>query len=256
MGNLIRMDLYRMRKSKSFWVYLILAFVLAFIQTPLARLMVSLSTVMGIEAPAFPAAADLGKIIADPFGLVNALLIMLSVCGFYYADMEAGYIKNIAGQTPRKGYAIMSRFLASILHSVIFMLVGGVGCLLGTIPFQRIVADAGVMDGIVVFLLKLLLLQSICSMLLLTTASFRNKSLGMILAVLMGMGLLSLIYMGIDSGLNQLFHNKGFQIADYMPDQLLGKQRPDTLTSLIVSGVTLFLFLTLSLRVFDRKEVK
>ncbi len=256
MGNLIRMDLYRMRKAKSFWVYLILVFVLSLAVTPLARLMVTFSRLMDIEAPAFPETARLGAIISDPFSLVNALLIMLSVCGFYYADMESGYIKNIAGQMPRKSFVIMSRFLASIPHNLLFMLVGVAGYLLGTLPFQRIVTDAGLADGIIVFLLKLLVLQSICAILLLTTATFRNKALGMILAVLMGMGLMSLIYMGIDSALNQLIPQKAFQIADYMPDQLLGKQRPDTVTCLAVSCVTCVLFLIPALRIFDQKEVK
>ncbi len=256
MGNLIRMDLYRMRKAKSFWVYLILVFVFSLAVTPLSRLMISLSRMMSIEAPAFPETVKLSAFFADPFSLLNALLIMLSVCGFYYADMESGYIKNIAGQMPRKSWVIMSRYLASILHNLLFMLVGVAGYLLGTLPFQRIVADAGLADGIMVFLLKLLVLQSICAILLLTAAVFRNKALGMILAVLMGMGLLSLIYMGIDSALNQLFPQKGFNIADYMPDQLLGKQRPDTVTCLAVSCVCFLVFLIPALRVFDKKEVK
>ena len=34
MLNLIRMDLYRMRKNRTFWICLILAMLSAFVQTP------------------------------------------------------------------------------------------------------------------------------------------------------------------------------------------------------------------------------
>ena len=39
MGKLIRMDLYRMLKSKSFLVCLAIAFVLALVNAPVAKLM-------------------------------------------------------------------------------------------------------------------------------------------------------------------------------------------------------------------------
>lgn len=43
MGKLIRMDLYRMLKSRAFLVCLILTFVLALANAPLARLMFTLA---------------------------------------------------------------------------------------------------------------------------------------------------------------------------------------------------------------------
>ena len=112
------------------------------------------------------------------------------------------------------------------------------------------------MNGVLSFVMRLLLMQSICAILLLVTSSFQNKSLGTVLAVLMGLGLLSVVYSIIDSGINQLWHNKGFAIADYMPDQLLSRPKPPVLDSILVSAVTTAIFLPLSIRVFDRRDVK
>ena len=76
---------------------------------------------------------------------------------FYHADMEGGYIKNIAGQMPRRGFSILSRYLASVGLNAAFMLAGLAENLIGTLLCQRIVADSGVSAGILTFFLKLLL---------------------------------------------------------------------------------------------------
>ena len=217
MANLLRMDLYRMRKAKSFWICLGIAFALL---------------------------------------MLNGMLCLLSACSFFYADMENGYIKNIAGQMPRRGFTVLSKYLAILPHNLLFMVAGIIGNLIGTVLFQQILLDGDILDAAVTFLMKVLLMQSICAILLMVTASFQNKSLGTVIAVLMGLGLMSLVYMMIDTGLDQLFQNKGFSVSDYMPDQLLGQLKPPVLDSILVSAATTALFLPLSVHVFDRRDVK
>ena len=132
------------------------------------------------------------------------MLVLLSLCYFFYADVENGYIKNIAGQMPMKGFTVLSKFQAAIVHNLIFAAAGIVGNLIGTMIVQRLVVDGAVLDSIRVLALKLLLFQSLCAILLLVVFTFRSKSLGMILAVLFGLGLTSLIYLGINEGLAAL----------------------------------------------------
>ena len=117
MGNLLRMDLYRMRKAKSFWVCLILAFLFGLLSTPGVKLMTVVAGLVSNEKNLFPATADLSGIIKAPFPILNAMLALLSVNSFFYADVENGYIKNIAGQMPKRGYTIFSKFLAVIPHN-------------------------------------------------------------------------------------------------------------------------------------------
>ncbi|MBQ5951259.1 MAG: hypothetical protein IJL66_03820 [Lachnospiraceae bacterium] len=256
MADLLRMDLYRMRKARGFWVCLILAFVLALLSTPMEVLLEKLgSMITGAEAE-LPKTAELSGILREPLPFLNAMFCLLSVCGFFSADMENGYIKNIAGQVPRRGYTILSKFAAALPHGLLFMAVGIAGNLIGTVFFRKIVVDSAVPDSLRVFSLKLLLLQSICAVLLLFAGCLRIKSLGTVLAVLFGMNLLGLVYFGIDLGLSRIFPKMEFSIGDYMPDQLLGKSDPDTLTALIVSAVTIAVFLGLAVRIFDRRDIK
>ena len=78
------------------------------------------------------------------------------------------------------------------MHNLCFAAAGIIGNLIGTVLVQRIVMDAGVADSIRVLVLKLLLVQSLCAILVLVVSTLRSKSLGMILAVLFGLGLTSL----------------------------------------------------------------
>ena len=257
MGNLIRMDLYRMRKARSFWVCLILTFVFGLASTPLEKLLYSLGSMLQTEGiTPFPETANLSDFLASPLSGLGIMLSMLSICAFFYADAENGYIKNIAGQMPEKGYTILSKFITAAPHNLLFMIAGMAGNLLGTVLFRRIIADPAAADGIRVFFLKLLLLQSISAIFLFVVAALQIKSLGTVLAVLFGLGLLTLVYLGIDAGLQQLFPKIGFKFGDYMPDQVLGEAKPDTVKALAVALVTGGIFLPLAIRIFDKRDVK
>ena len=256
MGKLIRMDLYRMRKAKSILVCLILTFVLALINAPLSKLMYMLANSLSSEInETFAAETALSALIRDPFPMLGTMLVLLSVCFFFYADVENGYIKNIAGQMPMKGFTILSKFLAAIVHNLIFAVAGIVGNLIGTVFVQRIIVDSSILDSIRVLILRLILLQSLCSILLLVVSTFQSKSLGMILAVLFGLGLTPVIYMGINEGLKQLFGPET-NISQYMPDVVMNENPLSTAKALLVAFVTGGIFLPLAIRIFDRKDVK
>ncbi|MBQ6373289.1 MAG: hypothetical protein IJJ45_02255 [Clostridia bacterium] len=256
MGNLIRMDLYRMFRSRSFYVCLTLVFVLALINMPLAKLLFRLAGSISPEiSEAFAAEADFSGILKDPFPLISKMLVFISLCFFFYADVENGYIKNIAGQMPMKGFTILSKFQASVVHNLVFASAGIIGNLIGTVFVQRIVVDSGVPDSIRMLALRLLLLQSLCAILLLVVNTFRSKSLGMVLAVLFGMGLTKLIYLGINTGLEPIF-GEGTDITKYMPDCVMAEDPLDTVKALLVALVAGGVFLPLAIRIFDRKDVK
>lgn len=226
MGKLIRMDLYRMLKSKTFLICLLLAFLQALASAPLAKLMYVLANSLSSDInETFAAEVNLSSILSDLFPMMGAVLVLLSLCFFFSADVENGYIKNIAGQMPMKGFTILSKFVAASVHNLIFAAAGIIGNLIGTVLVQRIIVDGEVLDSIRVLVLKLLLTQSLCAILLLVVATLRSKSLGMILAVLFGMGLTSLIYIGINEGLKPIFGQTA-DISKYMPDAVMNETPP------------------------------
>ncbi len=255
MGNLIKMDLYRMNKARSFRVCLILAFILGLLSTPLEKAMYALGSLLSSdESLVFAPTASLSDMIAQPVSALIYMLALLSVVSFFYADIEGGYIKNIAGQMPKKGFTVLSRYLAAIPHNLAFLVFGFAGNVIGTLLFRKIVGGGAIPESVVIFLLRLLLLQGICAILLLFVTTMRNKSMGVVLAVLFGLPVMFLIYMAINSGLRQIFSN--VDITPYMPDQVLQEVRPDKLRALLVSLVTTGVFLPLSIHIFDKRDVR
>lgn len=256
MGKLIRMDLYRMFKSKTFLICLLLAFLLALGNAPFEKLMYTVANSLSTEVnETFAAEVSLSGLLTDPFPLMNLMLALLSLCWFFHADVENGYIKNIAGQMPMKGFTVLSKFVAASVHNIIFAAAGIAGNLAGTVLVQKLIMDVNVLEIIRVLVLKLLLVQSICAALLLVVSTFRSKSFGMILAVLFGMGLTTLIYAGINEGLKPLFGDRT-NIAKYMPDAVMGEKPLGTLKALAVAIVWGAVFLLPAIRIFDRKDVK
>ena len=261
MAKLFKMDLYRMVKARSFKILLALTFAISLGTMPMLKGLYDLAKRISPEeiTGTFEATGTLSSLISSPFSLFTLLLILLSVVFFFHADMENGYIKNIAGQMPRRGFSILSRYLAAIVHNAVFMAAAAVGNVIGAMLVLKVTVDSAILTGIGAFLLELLLLQSICAILLLVTASFRSKSFGIILAVLFGVGATSLLYSALDSGLDLLV--KGFKIAPYMPDTLLDHPFDANgdllvLRSVLSAAVTIGIFLPLSIGVFDKRDVK
>ncbi len=256
MGKLIRMDLYRMLKSKTFLICLLLAFLLALGSAPFEKLMFTLASSLSADInETFAAKVSLSGILVDPFPLFNLMLALLSLCWFFYADVENGYIKNIAGQMPMKGFTVLSKFIAASVHNIIFAAAGIIGNLVGTLLVRQLIMDVNVLEVIRVLALKLLLVQSLCATLLLVVTTFRSKSFGMILAVLFGLGLTALIYLGINEGLHQLFGPEA-DISKYMPDTVMAEKPLGTVKSLLVALGWGAVFLLPAIRIFDRKDVK
>ena len=158
MGKLIRMDLYRMLKSKTFLICLLLAFLLALGNAPFEKLMFTLASSLSTDInETFATEVSLSGILSDPFPLFNLMLALLSLCWFFHADVENGYIKNIAGQMPMKGFTVLSKFIAASVHNIIFAAAGIIGNLVGSLLVRQFIMDVNVLEVIRVLVLKLLL---------------------------------------------------------------------------------------------------
>lgn len=255
MLNLFRMDLYRMIKAKSFLVILALSALISLGSTPAEWALYQLSRLIAGSEEGFVKAEQLSSILANPYSF--AFLPMIAASIFFYADLEFGYVKNIAGQMPKKGYTALSKFCVSAVLSLAFALVGIAFNLIGTLIFRSISVSDGIGRSLLTLLMKLLLMQACLSIILFFVTGLKNKSLGLVLSVLMGSGLMVLVYLGIDAGIIKLFGLKdSFSVSSYMPDQLLDKAYPDTLRALLVSAVTTAIFLPLTIWIFDKKDVK
>ncbi len=290
MGNVIRMDLYRLVKSMSFKVCLIIVFLLNIIEGPLEKIMFNLGKKLA-EQNEDPekALAQLGEwnntfhfgnILADQLGMICTAVFLLCIVWFCYSDIQHGYIKNIAGQLPSRGHTIISKFVVIQFTTLLFYVVTAIGNTAGQLMVGRkMVFDmciAGEFDedtltraedkifsmgsALGEFAIKWLLLTGVCALVLLLTTAVGSNVAGTIVAILCGAGFTGLAYTGISAGINKLFKfKKDFELTDYMPDSLYRTNLVEEgcmMRALVVAVITIFVLMYVTTRMYNKKDIK
>ena len=243
MGRIIKMDLYRLRTSKSFWVSLIIVF--------LTGALLSISPLFFSK----DYSVTLTEIIGMPIDDVIISVLYISVFIFFYADLSNGFIKNIAGQIPKKGLTAASKFIVIIFHNLIFFAVGFLAKLVGSIPFLTFAGNY--LYAFTYLLMRFLLVLAMCTMILFATTALRSKTFGTVLGVMFGVGGFSLIYMMLDTMIQNFY--KGLKLEDYSPSSI----NPSTIHTaadgfrvFAVGIVFTVVFLILSIKVVNKRDVK
>ena len=243
MGNLIKMDFYRMRTAKAFWVSLLIIF--------LTEVLLSISPIFFSK----DYSVTLTEIIGMPIDHVIITLLYVSVSIFCYADLANGFIKNIAGQIPNKGLTAASKFIVIIFHNLMFFAAGFLAKLIGSIPFLKF--DGNYLYAFTYLLMRYLLVLAMCTMILFATTALRSKTFGTVLGVMFGVGGFSLIYMMLDTMIQNFY--KGLKLEDYSPSSI----NPSSISSsadgfrvLAVGVVFTVVFLVLSVKIVNKRDVK
>lgn len=263
MRDLIRMDLYRMRKARGFRVMLILALFFGLVITPIEEGFAWLVRITGddpeesaqVAAMLFSPTSGLSGIIGNPFPLMNAMLMFLSGFIFMGADSSRGYIKNTIGLMPRRAHSLMAEFVTLLIHNAVFMLAGMIGNLIGTAIFRQIVFDNAIWTGLLSFLTKYVLAMALTTLIMWLTVGKGNKGLGIITCVLAGCRMLTLIWELISMGVRLLIKSDAFSLSEYMPDQLLYAADLKQPYAILLAIGLLALMLPLAIRAFEKRDL-
>ncbi|SDB09312.1 hypothetical protein SAMN02910317_00495 [Ruminococcaceae bacterium FB2012] len=282
MGNVIRMDLYRLRRALSFKIGLIIVFVMNLAEGPLTKIIYDVSKKIAESAEnSEEVLAELGEwnnsfhfgnIIAGQMGIICTAVFLLVIVKFCYADIQHGYIKNIAGQLPSRGHTIVSKFIAIQFAILVFYAATIIGNTAGQfiigreIKFDMFFAGYdGYPDKVFSmgaaageFAIKWLLLSGLCALVLLLTTGIGSNIAGTIVAVLCGAGFTGLAYTGISAGINKLFNIKEFALSEFMPDSLY---RTDlfnedcVLTALAIAAVFIVVIMYLTTTLYNKRDI-
>ena len=259
MRNLIKMDFYRLKKSKFFIGCLITVFLLSIALTALTPLVGNMVAQATTGQPLVMDPVNFSSIIENPLVSFAALFILICAVSFSFLDLSGGYIKNIAGQRKQKGDTVTSKFIVIAVMELIMMIVGLLGCILGNVIMMPIIFDAAIPAAIGTFFIKWLLMMAMTSILLFFSNGLKSKTGGIIGAVLLGTGAMSLVYMGIDTGLGALGIT-GFTITEFIPSQLIGAVSVASgmlvANAIIVGIVFIALFYFLTVMMFNKRDIK
>ena len=236
MLNIIKMDLYRMFKTKSMYVIWIVLAAILLITTSLCKtdyellnekdamkqeqvteptvdninvgMMVTLPTEPGEKVTVF----DI--FFANSQGKFYALFLVIFAVLFSTADISSGYIKNIGGQVGNRGSLIFSRSIALSVFSVLtmtgaFLFQAAANCIVfGELEWGNTKAILSY------FVAELALHYALVLICMAIAIISKNNVISMVIAVCLSMNVMTIVYGVINSAIQKI-GIQNFQIYKY-----------------------------------------
>lgn len=256
MTNLIKMEWYKLRTTKMFYVLLCVVFGVNIL------INASIPMLMRLIAPDQPVKATaIADVMSSPMsaGLLM-LCVFMSAVSFLYSDFTGGFIKNIAGQVGRRGNIALAKFVVIGIHNLIFFIIGAFSNVLGTALGGTLAMDGNIGAALLTLLLKWLLSMALASVFLFITVGLNSKTFAVIAAVVFSVDALSLVYLGINTGISTIFKVQNVNVGHFMPDALMGSVNVAdgtlVLNALVVSAVFIVGFVLLTVKTFESRDVK
>ncbi|WP_461811374.1 ABC transporter permease [Faecalimonas sp.] len=236
MLNMIKMDLYRMFRTKSMYIVWIVLAAALLLTTFLCKtdydslskedamqqekitepteeninvgMMVTLPTEPGEKVTVF----DI--FFANSQGKFYALFLVIFAVMFSTADIGSGYIKNIAGQVQKRGALIFSRSIALAVFTMLTM----VGAFLFQAVANYIVfgeLEWGNSKAVLSYFLTELALHYALMLICMAIAIIlKNNVISMVIAICLTMNILSIVYGLVNSAIQKI-GIQNFQIYKY-----------------------------------------
>ena len=236
MLNMIKMDLYRMFRTKSMYVIWIVLAVSVLFTTFLCKTdydLLSKEDTVRQEQFAEPTAENInvGMMVTLPTepgekvtvydiffansqGKFYALFLVIFAVMFSTADIRSGYIKNIGGQVQKRGTLIFSRAIALAVFTVLTM--AGAFLLQGAanyIVFKELTwgSSKAVLSY---FLTELALHYALVLICMAIAIILKNNVISMVIAICLTMNIMSIVYGLINSAVRKM-GIQNFQIYKY-----------------------------------------
>ena len=281
MLNMIKMDLYRMFRTKSLYVIWIVLAAILLITTSLCKtdyelltekdamkqeqvteptvdninvgMMVTLPTEPGEKVTVF----DI--FFANSQGKFYALFLVIFAVLFSTADISSGYIKNIGGQVGNRGSLIFSRSIALSVFSVLtmtgaFLFQAAANCIVfGELEWGNTKAILSY------FVAELALHYALVLICMAIAIILKNNVISMVIAVCLTMNVMTIVYGVVNSAIQKI-GIQNFQIYKYtitgklslLPMNPSGNE---CLAAFGVAMVFIVIMISVSSFVFHKKDI-
>ena len=281
MLNIIKMDLYRMLKTKSMYVIWIVLAAILLITTSLCKtdyelltekdamkqeqvteptvdninvgMMVTLPTEPGEKVTVF----DI--FFANSQGKFYALFLVIFAVLFSTADISSGYIKNIGGQVGNRGSLIFSRSIALSVFTVLtmtgaFLFQAAANCIVfGELEWGNTKVILSY------FVAELALHYALVLICMAIAIILKNNVISMVIAVCLSMNVMTIVYGVINSAIQKI-GIQNFQIYKYtitgklslLPMNPSGNE---CLASFGVAMVFIVIMISVSSVVFQKRDI-
>lgn len=281
MTNLIKMDLYRLVRSISFWVMLITVIGLAFFSTGMTKYDLDTATdhslsvetdadvqiSLGIFVPTNYEWID-GEILCGE--LVNANLasrLLLIICVifiplFVNGESKHGFIKNIAGQLLSRGMLIISKLITAAVQVFVILAVYAIfTAVAGRIWWGERFVAGPMTDLLEIFGLHYLLHFAFGAVVLMLTILFKSSALSMTFGILCSSGFSALAYNLINIAVHSAGVSEKFDLGRYMIESNIGYvtsglEQNDLLRIIIVGAAFTAFSAVISMTAMQKRDIR
>lgn len=273
MLNLVKMDFYRLFRSKSVRMGAIAAAVVAFLGMLLnLGILEILKFSMGEGADSLGEAAMLFPIISWLSGVdfadivfagTNAFSLFVScmiVASFIGAEQSCSYMKNIAGQLPNRGMTVISKFIVTCFVQLMVLLIyTAVSSICAVLFFASYISGYSILALVEGLLLRFLLFCAINAIVLFFCTLTKSHSIAMVVGAIFGIGVNRLVYFAASMLLSMV--NITFDIEKMMPDGINGLISVSSVGTIavrviIVSMIFIVGFLISAVMLFKKRDVQ
>lgn len=279
MFNMIKMDLYRMFRSKSLYIIGIIFVAIIFSTSAMVKFMTQDEKMsqmieqaqsstedkqnVGMSISINPTSDGKVSVLDDLYGNVSgkaiALFLVIFTVIYASADYTSGYIKNIAGQVRNRAMLIGSKAVCLFIYTVMFFIVYvGIQTLSDTLILGYF--KFGNVSRFFTYLgVELLLHYAMVLLVMTITVIIRNNLISMIISVCLCMNVFTLIYNAVDKLIEKI-GVKDFSVFEYtltgnITSMLPAANTDDIVRCVVVSIIFGVLFVAAGSIVFKKRDV-
>lgn len=282
MLNMIRMELFRMFKTKSLYVIWAAMAACLFFANSLSAEEIQTYTMeekqemyeaamsdedediifgMYVTLPTKPgeAVSVFDGFYANVHGKFVALFMVIFTVLYATADITSGYVKNIAGQVKNRGNLILAKSVALLLYTIFTMLLfTGAQMLSNAVLYNEFVMGPG-KEFLQYAALQTLLHFALIMVIMCIAVVLHNNVISMMISVCLCMNVLVMLYGVVDKAVTKI-GIQDFHIMDYTVSgkivNLGMNAAPKTMGMAVMVGVVfIVVMLAISMTVFQKRDI-
>lgn len=282
MLNMIRMELFRMFKTKSLYVIWAAMAACLFFANSLSAEEIQTYTMeekqemyeaamsdedediifgMYVTLPTKPgeAVSVFDGFYANVHGKFVALFMVIFTVLYATADITSGYVKNIAGQVKNRGNLILAKSVALLLYTIFTMLLfTGAQMLSNAVLYNEFVMGPG-KEFFQYAALQTLLHFALIMVIMCIAVVLHNNVISMMISVCLCMNVLVMLYGVVDKAVTKI-GIQDFHIMDYTVSgkivNLGMNAAPKTMGMAVMVGVVfIVVMLAFSMTVFKKRDI-
>lgn len=282
MLNMIRMESFRMFKTKSLYVIWAAMAACLFFANSLSAEEIQTYTMeekqemyeaamsdedediifgMYVTLPTKPgeAVSVFDGFYANVHGKFVALFMVIFTVLYATADITSGYVKNIAGQVKNRGNLILAKSVALLLYTIFTMLLfTGAQMLSNAVLYNEFVMGPG-KEFFQYAALQTLLHFALIMVIMCIAVVLHNNVISMMISVCLCMNVLVMLYGVVDKAVTKI-GIQDFHIMDYTVSgkivNLGMNAAPKTMGMAVMVGVVfIVVMLAISMTVFQKRDI-